>query len=205
MKLFSFLKSIFPLFAAVVLCYACNPDYEDNAPNSEETETPTDGTGTDETSQKKSVEIRYTLFCGSNLLKYVIPEVTYTGENGNEQTFALSESDWEEDVYTTTSSGEKECVQYKWSKIVYFKQYSTSGRIAVNYIPQIAYEDMPYSSDKLGHEVYISKGREIIFNFSDHTIIGINSPAVANFIEKLSQTPDIKTFTIDDDGEVTIE
>ena len=40
------------------------------------------------------VDIAYTLNCSEDLLKYVIPQVTYMGDDGKEVTVQITDTDW---------------------------------------------------------------------------------------------------------------
>lgn len=98
------------------------------------------------------VDIAYTLNCSEDFLKYVIPQVTYTGDDGNPVTYQIDESEfelnegitkWAEHSHgdETVGDGEEDARIMKWTKRVRYEDFqSVDDKMTVTYIPKEGYD-----------------------------------------------------------------
>ena len=98
------------------------------------------------------VDIAYTLNCSEDFLKYVIPQVTYTGDDGNPVTYQIDESEFElnEEITKwaehshgdeTVGDGEEDARIMKWTKRVRYEDFqSVDDKMTVTYIPKEGYD-----------------------------------------------------------------
>ena len=98
------------------------------------------------------VDIAYTLNCSEDFLKYVTPQVTYTGDDGNPVTYQIDESEfelnegitkWAEHSHgdETVGDGEEDARIMKWTKRVRYEDFqSVDDKMTVTYIPKEGYD-----------------------------------------------------------------
>jgi len=120
-KKINLLLSLICVFVGLCSCSPDNddPDNDDEVPTEISTETEEKDTLTQE--NDKSVEMYYTVVCGSKLLKLVEPEVTYTEADGTETTITLTSNDWKPKSWAENmETGETEVGNYYWEKQIHF-------------------------------------------------------------------------------------
>ena len=92
------------------------------------------------------VDIAYTLNCSEDLLKYVIPQVTYMGDDGKEVTVQITDTEW-----TQMNNGAHFDVTFgdglsssanimTWTRKLHWEEFPVDDEITVSYIPKA---DMP--------------------------------------------------------------
>ena len=98
------------------------------------------------------VDIVYTLNCSADFLKYVTPQVTYTGDDGNPVTYQIDESEFElnEEITKwaehshgdeTVGNGEEDARIMKWTKRVRYEDFqAVDDKMIVTYIPKEGYD-----------------------------------------------------------------
>lgn len=221
-------KKLYPLLLlilAVASMCACGDDpVEEETPEEKEVTTPEDTTGNndedttitpEDTTEDKYVDMYYTVICGSDLLQFVEPEVTYTKADGCDTTVVLTYDDWEE--YRTEKneeSGESEAIEYEWEKVIRFNEYDVSGKITVRYLPLMEYSDMNgmrgrYNrmSQRIGIKATNKENPShgIIIDLSSYVVVLLGENALANYIEEMCDTTYEKSCYVSDDGTITVE
>lgn len=170
-------------------------------------DTPTDST------DNKYVNMYYIVVCGSDLLQYVAPEVTYTEADGTNTTILLTANDWKEDTKEKNEeNGETEVVDYRWEKEIHFSNYDVSGKISVKYRPLMDYSEMKGMNaryDRMHNFIDIKATNKEnpsigITSYTGCTIL-LGENAVANHIKKLCDTTMEKYCYVSDDGTITIK
>lgn len=155
----------------------------------------------------------YTVICGSDLLQFVKPEVTYTEADGRDTTVLLTYNDWE--IYSTEKTEESEdsvVVSYKWEKKVVFNHYNVTGMVSVKYLPLMDYSDMygmMAAHDRMSHWTDIkatnkeNPSRGLTIYIGNPILIGEN--AIVNYIKEVCDTIEKKSCYVSDDGTITYD
>lgn len=167
--------------------------------------------------KKSCYDVTYTLNCSEELLKYVTPQVTYTGNDGKAVTFQLTMSDFEVndkvktwsnhyhgDEDRTYADGEENATIMKWVKHVHYDNLaSVDDEMTVTYIPK---EDI--GKMRLSHAYHNLSAGFILLDDNDlKTILTVNKIKTST-VEGEKQTrwkwkfmengnPIVKEFTID--------
>lgn len=159
----------------------------------------------------ETVTFNYALTCSPDLLKFVIPIVTYLDENMTEQTLTLTDSDWRESTTTTEVNGKK-VTSLVFSKTVKLSEFDVKGKMEVKYKPKENNEfengvlyafqhsltcDIEVDSDKL-HASYTDFSMSL-------GITGYTGEEAKTYIENLATTPDKVTASVDKNGNVESE
>lgn len=131
---------------------------------------------------KPYCDVTYTLNCSEEFLKYVTPQVTYIGNDGNPVTFQIAESEFElnEDLNTwathihgdedkTYADGEEKAKIMKWTKHVHYDDISTvDDEMTVTYIPKDGIENL-----RLSHVYHNLSAAFLLLN--DHEVTTMKS------------------------------
>ena len=92
------------------------------------------------------VDITYTLNCSEDLLKYVIPQVTYMGDDGKEVTVQITDTDWmqinnDACFGVTFGDGSSSSANIMtWTRKLHWEEFPVDDEIIVSYVPKT---DMP--------------------------------------------------------------
>ena len=98
------------------------------------------------------VDITYTLNCSEEFLKYAIPQVTYTGNDGNPVTYQIDESEFEVNEKVNKwaghlhenevmDDGEEAARIMKWTKRIHYDDLqAVDDKMSVTYIPKEGYD-----------------------------------------------------------------
>ena len=98
------------------------------------------------------VDIAYTLNCSEEFLKYAIPQVTYTGNDGNPVTYQIDESEfevnekvnkWAKHLHENElmDDGEEAARIMKWTKRIHYDDlHAVDDKMSVTYIPKEGYD-----------------------------------------------------------------
>ena len=98
------------------------------------------------------VDIAYTLNCSEEFLKYAIPQVTYTGNDGNPVTYQIDESEfevnekvnkWAKHLHENElmDDGEEAARIMKWTKRIHYDDLqAVDDKMSVTYIPKEGYD-----------------------------------------------------------------
>lgn len=165
---------------------------------------------------EESVDITYGLSCSGDLLKFVSPVVTYVDENGTEQTYTISNEDWNKTGILTigddnTSMTVTDSTSYYWTKHIHFDYFGAKGSISVKYIPLSDTEDTTGKQYTFSHNVFIvatakSDNSQSSSSTSFLTVgFDFQGATVAKYIENLANTVDSKTCVVDRDGAITVK
>ena len=107
---------------------------------------PTPEVPTSEPEPAHYVDITYMLNCSEDLLKYVIPQVTYMGDDGQEVTVQITDTEWTQmnnDAHFDVTFGDglsSSANIMTWSRQLHREEFPVDDEIIVSYIPKA---DMP--------------------------------------------------------------
>lgn len=190
MKRMSFIKKLFYVLLVVLIPALCSCEDDD-----------------------ESVDLHYTLCCSEDLLDFVVPVVSYTDENGTEQSITLSDEYWKQeqdgDVDDGDSSTESQKYKY-WSKHIHFDCFGVSSKAVVRYMPKSTTGDFGKSIYVFVHHLNCGyqvtgnsvQNQKIALDTSKDILIGINKKGVQEYIDNLVNTPDEVRFSVDKKGNV---
>lgn len=174
------------------------------------------------------VTVPYVLQVSEDLLQFVTPEITYNDSEGNMHTFTLGYDDMTHSDSVTTSymhNGVEEFYTYlPYAKYTFNLDYHTlpaTTEVNVRYIPK---ENISITRDNYKFEhgidrgesvtglLYTDKGIRVImqsyFGFSFTIEKGFDGSKketeqdIRQYIGKLSTTPDVKKWSIDENGSI---
>ncbi|MCD8237149.1 MAG: hypothetical protein LUD00_11020 [Prevotellaceae bacterium] len=157
----------------------------------------------------ESVDIYYNLCCSKDLLDFVVPVVSYTDENGTEQSMTLSDEYWKQEQDVDDGDSNTESQKYKyWSKHIHFDCFDVSSKAVVRYMPKSTAEDFGKSIYLFVHRLNCSyqvtsksiQNQNIVLDFSRDILIGEKD--VQEYIDSLVNTPDEVRFSVDKNGKV---
>ena len=107
---------------------------------------PTPEEPTSEPEPAHYVDIAYTLNCSEDLLKYVIPQVTYMGDDGKEVTVQITDTGWmhmNNDAHFEVTFGDglsSSANIMTWTRKLHWEEFPVDDEIIVSYVPKA---DMP--------------------------------------------------------------
>lgn len=159
----------------------------------------------------ESVDIYYTLCCSEDLLDFVVPVVSYTDENGAEQSITLSDEYWRQEQDGDDGDSSTEAQNYKyWRKHLHFDCFGVSSKAVVRYMPKSTagdFEKLMYVFVhylNCGYQVKSNsvQSQKIALDTSEDILIGKDEKGVQEYIDNLVNTPDEVCFSVDKKGNV---
>lgn len=162
----------------------------------------------------ESVDIYYTLCCSEDLLDFVVPVVSYTDENGAEQSITLSDEYWRQEQDGDDGDSSTEAQNYKyWSKHLHFDCFGVSSKAVVRYMPKSTAGDFGKSINVFVHHLNCGyqvtsnsvQTQKIALDTSKDILIGKDENGVQEYIDNLVNTPDEVRFSVDKKGNVVEE
>ena len=165
---------------------------------------------------EEDVDFTFAYICSKDLLKQVVPVISYTDEDGSPQTVELTE-----DIMETSSStniennGVKISItgagNYSWQKKIHFDSFGVSREMTVTYKRRTDAEDIADKSYVFNHalicNIYAESENVHVNDIEATTSVGITlgGTAAQQYIQKLLTQKDYRKVTVDNGGKATRE
>ena len=166
--------------------------------------------------KNEEVDFAFSYTCSKDLLKQVVPVISFTDENGSPQTVELTEEIMNSSSTTTIENGGAKISitgagEYNWQRTLHFNSFGVSRDVTVTYKKRSDAEDMADKSYIFKHALIcniFAKSDDVNTDDIESTIsVGVTfaGAAAQQYIQELLAQKDYRKVTVDNSGKSTRE
>lgn len=170
----------------------------------------------DSCKDEEEVDFTFAYICSKDLLKQVVPVISYTDENGSPQTVKLTEEIMEDSSTTNIENDGarisiKGAGNYCWQRTLHFDSFGVSREMTVTYKRRTDAEDMADNSYKFDHALICNifvESEKVHVNDIETTLslgVTLGGTAAQQYIQKLLTQKDYRKVAVDNGGKTTRE